>query len=278
MSDHLSCYRTLFTGLLVMCAGCGGSGSGPTAPTGPLAITGETLLTQPAETSQLKATASGGDVTDQATWSSSNNGAVTVTSSGVVKASAAGSSDVTASYRGTTATAHVIVASREDCSGYDPSTIQIIADSGRDGLPAFALVAPFGSGVFEFIATFATSDDGQRALAMAQRYRQDCFIGRGNRRADRDAYVTPYWQTSSGRQTTIDGEDCDVYNPASLSIANRGSEGWAVAGGTAVFGLLDTEADAGRLLAVMRRFANQCFIGRRNTRATPRDFMTVYYR
>jgi hypothetical protein len=196
----------------------------------------------------------------------------------VVKASAAGSSDVTASYRGTTATAHAIVASREDCSGYDPNTIQIIADSGRDGLPAFALVAPFGSGVFEFIATFATSDDGQRALAMAQRYRQDCFIGRGNRRADRLAYVTPYWQTSSGRQTAIDGEDCDAYNPASLSITNRGADGWAVTGGAAVFGLLDTEADAGRLLAVMRRFANQCFIGRRNTRATPRDFMTVYYR
>jgi hypothetical protein len=68
------------------------------------------------------------------------------------------------------------------------------------------------------------------------------------------------------------------HNPASLSITNTGAEGWAVTGGTAVFGLLDTEADAGRLLAVMRRFANQCFIGRRNTRATPRDFMTVYYR
>lgn len=278
MTDHLCSYRTLLTGLLLMCAGCGGSGSSPTAPSGPLAISGETLLIRPAETSQLKATAGGSDVTGQATWSSSNNGAVTVTSSGVVTANAAGSSDVSASYKGTAATAHVIVASRDDCSSYDPNTIQIIGDSGRDGLPAFSLVAPAGGGLFEFIATFATSDDGQRALAMAQRYRQDCFIGRDNRRADRDAYVTPYWQTSTGRQTAIDGEDCDAYNPASLSIANRGAAGWAVTSGTAVFGLLDTEADAGRLLAVMRPFANQCFIGRRNTRATPRDFMTVYYR
>lgn len=278
MTDRLCSRRTLLIAVLLFCAACGGSGSSPTAPSGPLTISGETLLTRTADTSQLKASADGTDVTSQATWSSSNNGAVTVTSRGVVTATAAGSSDVTASYRGTTATAHVIVASREDCSSYDPNTLQVVPDSGRDGLPAFALVAPVGGGIFEFIATFATADDGQRALAMAQRYRQDCYIGRSNVRADRLAYVTPYWQTSSGRQTVIDSEDCDPYTPASLSIVNRGADGWAVTNGTALFGLLDTEADAGRLLAVMRPLSNQCFIGRHNTRATPRDFTTVYYR
>jgi len=106
---------------LLLCAGCGGSsGPGPT-PTPPT-LTGVSVTGAPAsptvgDMAQLTATASFSDsssqiVTAQATWETSNSTVATVSASGLATFLAAGDCDLKATYRATTGTSHVTVATK----------------------------------------------------------------------------------------------------------------------------------------------------------------------
>lgn len=95
---------------------CGSSNKTPTGPSSiaSLVVTGAKSLTAAGQTVQLTATAtlsdgSTKDVTATATWTSSNTGAATVSSGGLVTALSNGSVTITATYQGTTATATVAI-------------------------------------------------------------------------------------------------------------------------------------------------------------------------
>lgn len=105
--------RLLFGCLLILASRCGGS-SGPSAPTpsGPavtavqVGVAGNAApMLAPGESKQLFALANGSDgstqdITNLATWQSSNPVVATVSSGGVLTAAAEGALDVSATYKG----------------------------------------------------------------------------------------------------------------------------------------------------------------------------------
>jgi hypothetical protein len=73
----------------------------------------------------------------------------------------------------------------EDCIGYNRANLKIV-DLGAtgwqltDGASAMLIVD--------------SQKDAQRALALATRYSQQCFIGRDNKRSNRKDYIVEYWK------------------------------------------------------------------------------------
>jgi hypothetical protein len=87
-------------------AACGSS----TAPTPVLIVTGSLQLHQIGETSQLRASEGGTDVTDRAVWQSASTAVATV-SGGLVTATGFGSTRVSATYQGATGSTAIQVVS-----------------------------------------------------------------------------------------------------------------------------------------------------------------------
>jgi hypothetical protein len=128
-----------FAGLVVLggcvlgTAACGGSSSSssspasPSSPTQPVAslryvsVTGSFAIGSVGGTMQLRANAntSAGaqDVTNQATWTSSNDSIVSVSSGGLVSAKGTGLAVITASYQGISGHGGVSVATAVDITG-----------------------------------------------------------------------------------------------------------------------------------------------------------------
>jgi hypothetical protein len=108
---------------LLVFAGCGGGSSPPPAPTPTpptvtgVSVTGAAGAPTVGDTAQLTATAAFSDgssqsVTSQAAWESSNPAVATVSASGLATFLAAGDSDLKATFRGTTGTSRVTVATK----------------------------------------------------------------------------------------------------------------------------------------------------------------------
>lgn len=74
----------------------------------------------------------------------------------------------------------------EDCIPYDVKTLRIV-DIGNQG---WRLV----SNEAHFLAILDNESDAKAALTMAKKYTQVCYIGRGNRRANRRNYILQYWK------------------------------------------------------------------------------------
>ena len=158
----------------------------------------------------------------------------------------------------------------EDCIAYDPARLQIV-DEGASG---WLLT----DGRSRMLILHDRADAG-RALALARRHTAHCFIGRDNTRPERKAYVRQYWKGDSGNTTTIAGEDCVSYSPATVTVVDRGALGWRMEDGSHLMLLFDNQADANRGLAVARAATgNLCFIGRGNPRPNRLDYMTEYWR
>lgn len=139
--------------VVAACSGGGTNDSGSDGPTGPptttvasVEVTPASAALSPGQTVQLSAVAknaSGGTITGQTfSWTSSNSGVATVSSSGLVRAVAAGSATVSASTGGKTGTATITVSQ---------PAIRIGLWQGT--LPS----APAGSGTLSFRVTSATS-------------------------------------------------------------------------------------------------------------------------
>jgi hypothetical protein len=155
----------------------------------------------------------------------------------------------------------------EDCRPYDPAQLSLVPEGDL-----WLLAAPN-----ERIKVFASRADGQLALDLARTFTADCYIGRDTTRADRDRYVTHYWQ-GPGSALRPD-EDCLPYDPQQLVIRDLGAAGWRLetAAGEAMF-LADNRADAERLLAVYARHTRYCYIGRGNNRADRERYIFEYAR
>jgi hypothetical protein len=132
-----------------------------------------------------------------------------------------------------------------------------------------------------YLVGFGSEAEGKNALALAQRYREMCFIGRMNRRpaAERGDYILYYWQGASGKQTTIDPEHCQPYDPAKLHAADKGPVGWIVTDDAALTLTLGGEEDAAAALALAKDHTARCTIGKYvNRPGQPRTSRIDYWK
>jgi hypothetical protein len=262
-----------------LAAGCGGSAS-PASPSSAtitsLTISGSNTLTAIGQKATLVAIGNKADftttvVTPLVTWQSSNAGVVSV-AGGSATAVSAGGAVITASYQSLIATFAMSVVPQVDCSAYDPSHISILDEAAGS-----SLIYPFETS-FSRMASFDTHADAVNGLALYQRFSSVCYVGRHNSRANRAAYIFPYWLYPTGRSTTVQPEDCEPYTPSTLGVTSAGASGWTLSAGTRQLMLLDTAEDANTMLSVARSYSNQCFIGRGNTRANPSNYILPYWK
>lgn len=158
-----------------------------------------------------------------------------------------------------------------DCQVYNPETLTIQhLDTGvwrlQDG--------------GHWIVAFGSEAEGKNALALAQRFRELCYIGRMNGRPpdQRGDYIVTYWQGDSGKRTAIDPEYCQLYDPAKLRIAYKSGAGWIVTdeGFTLT---LSSEEDATAALALAKEHQARCTIGKYvNSPGQPRTSRLDYWK
>lgn len=156
-----------------------------------------------------------------------------------------------------------------DCLPYDPEAVSII-DEGPNG---FVLTDGTSR-----MAVVDTKTDAEVALAVARYHDRHCFVGRGNARADRDAYVTDFWLGGKPGGPVLADQDCVRYDPTRLEIINVGDAGWGLNAGGFRLLLLDTEEDARQALNTAAGFTHQCFAGRDNVRANRSTYLFQYWR
>jgi hypothetical protein len=147
--------------------------------------------------------------------------------------------------------------SPEDCVSYNPNNLTLAYASGtytvKDG--SKLVVKVYGS---------QGDEVGDKALALAQRYRKHCSIGRDNGREDEASYVFDYWRDASGLKPTIPGQedDCSSYDRTDLTVDDMGSGyGWRVRENDHVLHIFDNETDAKAGKLVLAKYGQICFIG-----------------
>lgn len=155
-----------------------------------------------------------------------------------------------------------------DCLPYNPSNLKIV----NNGAIGWLLTDGASS-----MLLLDNEQDAKAALAMAQRYTSQCFIGRDNKRPNRKDYIIGYWSGKSGISTVIGKTDCLPYNPANLKIVNEGASGWLLTDGVSRMLILDNEQDAKAALAMAKQYTKHCFIGRDNKRPNRKDYIVEYW-
>jgi Big-like domain-containing protein len=252
------------------------SGSQPTAPTSstqPLSITGVVTLGEVHPSVQLTLSSGNQDVTNSATWLSSNTSVATV-SSGLVRATGLGTTTISAAYKGQTVSSAMSTVPDQDCIPYDPTNVSAIPDRLDPTAEDITSPVPSLPGFFGLLAGADNPTDAKNLVALFQRYSQVCYIGRnyGPR------FTLTYFKGASGQQTTIAPEDCVAYSAGAVQVVNQGANGWAVmSGGTQLF-LINDAFEATLASAVAAQASNECFIGRGNTRPNPYGFITEYWK
>jgi hypothetical protein len=148
--------------------------------------------------------------------------------------------------------------SPEDCITYNPSNVTVQFASGT-------YTVSDGSKVVVRVHGQTGDNTGQKALALAQRYRSHCFIGRSNTRTEeRGAYIFDYWRNASGQKPAIPGQkdDCSPYNRNNLTVEDMGDgNGWRVKDHDHVLHLFDNGNDARNGKLVLVKYSQICFIG-----------------
>lgn len=163
-----------------------------------------------------------------------------------------------------------LVPSPEDCVSYDPDNLAV-QDLGATG---WGMVD--GS---HKIAIFDTQADANDGVKVARNYTERCFIGRGNDRPDRYAYITTYFQSPSGLPfgpaPTL---DCESYDPAEVGIRDAGEDGWRLTFDGADLPLqFDSMPDMARGRDVATDHTQLCFIGRGNDRPDPYRYIHEFW-
>ncbi len=149
---------------------------------------------------------------------------------------------------------------REDCISYDPTSLYIYQDGAMWVLSDGA----------SRMAVFASQSDAQLGLQVASLYTQQCFIGRGNSRPDRQRYIFGYWMGSSGLGGSLPENDCIAYDRNNLAVENLGANGWRLNSGNSALVLFDNQGDAQQGFDLFRNYDRLCFIGRGT------DYITTY--
>jgi hypothetical protein len=155
-----------------------------------------------------------------------------------------------------------------DCVSYNPSNLTIEAYGDvwrmRDGNHAMLL--------------FATKTDADDAKKVARNWKELCFIGRGNDRADRYRYIATWWRTPSGLPLgPAPAFDCVTYDKTKLAVQQVQSD-WALTAGGGPLLVLATQADALRAKVVANGYPKLCFIGRDNDKANPSRYIIEFWR
>jgi hypothetical protein len=73
----------------------------------------------------------------------------------------------------------------DDCLAYNPRALRIVNEGARGWL--------LTDGQSRMLM-LDNEEDAKKALALARRHTQHCFIGRGNRRPNRKDYIVEYWK------------------------------------------------------------------------------------
>jgi hypothetical protein len=145
------------------------------------------------------------------------------------------------------------MAAAEDCIGYDPATLTIVAVP--QGLELRANV-----GRLQLLRTTA---DAQNALSVARGFTTQCFIGRGS--GAPATWITQYWKGGAGRPGPVSPEDCIPYNHNNLTIVevnDSSGQWWSLRDGSMWMEAYKSEPLAVRGLRVAQQHNLQCFIGR----------------
>ena len=108
------------------------------------------------------------------------------------------------------------VASADDCIDYDPGVLKV----GRAGAAGWAVTDGHTP-----LLTLDTKSDAQRGLALVQRYRRHCFLGRSNTHPNRSDYVIEYWEQPTHAPTVIQPERCTPYDRRALKLVDAMSAG-----------------------------------------------------
>jgi len=144
-----------------------------------------------------------------------------------------------------------------DCVSYSPAAVTVNYNAGYytvyDGATV-VLRVPGQSG----------DTVGQKALALAQRYRRHCYVGRTNNRAEHNSFVFDYWRDPSGMTPAIPGqdEDCSPYDRGNLTVEDMGGgDGWRVKDHDHVLQLFDNGTDARNGKLVLSKYQQICFFG-----------------
>jgi hypothetical protein len=145
----------------------------------------------------------------------------------------------------------------EDCVSYNPNNLTVQYASGVYSVKDGAKVVMRVSGQ-------PGDTVGDKALALAKRYRKHCTIGRDNGREDENAYVFDYWRDASGMSPQIPDqeEDCSGYDRTNLQVNDMGSgHGWRVKDDDHVLHVFDNETDARNGKLVLAKYHQICSIG-----------------
>lgn len=110
--------------------------------------------------------------------------------------------------------------------------------------------------------TYKREVDAVAGRALAQNYKEHCFIGRANTRPEPERYVMDYWRNPVHPAPVVPAPDCLAHDPAALRVESMGASGWLVRAGAELIALFDTESDANDGLAVMRHYNRHCYVGR----------------
>nr|MDT0663494.1 hypothetical protein [Micromonospora sp. DSM 115978] len=158
----------------------------------------------------------------------------------------------------------------EDCIGYAPEALAVeaVGDAWR---------VRSGGAALKLFDTKADAEDG---VKVARRWRQMCFIGRGNDRPDRYRYIVTYWQQPSGLPLGLAPSfaHCVAYPKDELKVYGPGGDGWSLRAGAVPLLFLDTAADAERARLVAAGHRQLCHIGHGNDRPDPARYVTQHWR
>ncbi len=155
----------------------------------------------------------------------------------------------------------------KDCLAYKPGNLRIVQE------PSDWLLT---DGVSRMLI-FASQNDAQNALKLAQQYDKHCFIGRNNTRPNRQDFIVEYWMGGRNAAPALSPEDCIAYNTANLRIVQEPND-WLLTDGASRMLILASQSDANDALQLAKAFKYQCFIGRDNNRPNRKDFIVQYWK
>jgi hypothetical protein len=87
-------------------------------------------------------------------------------------------------FKGSTLTTAPVIPGLDDCLAYDPQLLAI-QNTGRSYRVAAGNHLLFG---------IVTEADARTMLELLRHYHETCFVGRSNRRTNRDRYIVMYWR------------------------------------------------------------------------------------
>lgn len=145
----------------------------------------------------------------------------------------------------------------EDCVSYNPEDLSVEYEAGIYAVRSGSqVVLRLSGGPGEMV--------GEQGLALAQRYRKHCYLGRDNTREDKNAYVFDYWRSPSGMTPPIadEEEQCSGYDRKNLTVEDMGGGyGWRVKDHDHVLHVFDNESDARNGRLVLSKYGQICFLG-----------------